>query len=56
MRWNLSVAAAADTIYDNPFQGAPASIIANAFPLQREGGVRRSLELLGRGWTMASTS
>ncbi|TME13461.1 MAG: hypothetical protein E6I65_00890 [Chloroflexi bacterium] len=46
-RWKLSVAAAADTIYDNPIQGALASIIANAFPLQREGGVRKSLELLG---------
>jgi long-chain acyl-CoA synthetase len=47
MRWKLSVAAAADTIYGNPIQGALASIIANAFPLQREGGVRKSLELLG---------
>ena len=48
VRWHLSMAAAADTIYDNPIQGAAASIIANAFPLQREGGVRRSLELLGQ--------
>ena len=48
VRWHLSMAAAADTIYDNPFQGAAASILANAFPLQREGGVRRSLELLGQ--------
>jgi long-chain acyl-CoA synthetase len=47
VRWKLSVAAAADTIYDNPIQGVMASVIANAFPLQREGGVRRSLELLG---------
>ena len=47
LRWKLSVAAAADTIYDNPIRGALASIIANAFPLQREGGVRKSLELLG---------
>ena len=47
VRWKLSVAAAADTIYDNPIQGALASLIANAFPLQREGGVRRSLEMLG---------
>ena len=47
VRWRLSIAAAADTIYDNPVQGAVASILANAFPLQREGGVRRSLELLG---------
>jgi long-chain acyl-CoA synthetase len=47
IRWKLSVAAAADTIYENPLKGALASIIANAFPLQREGGVRKSLELLG---------
>jgi long-chain acyl-CoA synthetase len=47
LRWKLSVAAAADTIYDNPIQGILASVLANAFPLQREGGVRKSLELLG---------
>jgi long-chain acyl-CoA synthetase len=47
VRWKLSVAAAADTIYGNPIQGVLASVIANAFPLQREGGVRRSLEMLG---------
>lgn len=47
LRWKLSVAAAADTIYDNPLKGVLASILANAFPLQREGGVRKSLELLG---------
>ena len=47
IRWKLSVAAAADTIYDHPLQGVLASVIANAFPLQREGGVRKSLELLG---------
>ena len=47
-RWKLSVAAAADTIYGNPVQGVMASVIANAFPLQREGGVRKSLELLGQ--------
>jgi long-chain acyl-CoA synthetase len=47
LRWKLSVAAAADTIYDNPIRGILASVLANAFPLQREGGVRKSLELLG---------
>jgi long-chain acyl-CoA synthetase len=47
VRWKLSVAAGAETIYDNPLQGVLASIIANAFPLNREGGVRKSLELLG---------
>jgi long-chain acyl-CoA synthetase len=48
IRWKLSVAAAADTIYANPVQGVLASVLANAFPLQREGGVRKSLELLGQ--------
>lgn len=47
IRWKLSVAAAAETIYENPLRGFLASVLANAFPLQREGGVRRSLELLG---------
>jgi 1-acyl-sn-glycerol-3-phosphate acyltransferase len=47
IRWRLSVAAAAETIYENPLKGFLASVLANAFPLQREGGVRRSLELLG---------
>ena len=47
VRWKLSVAAAADTIYDNPVKGVLASLVANAFPLAREGGVRKSLELLG---------
>jgi long-chain acyl-CoA synthetase len=46
-RWKLSAAAAADTIYANPVRGALASVLANAFPLRREGGVRHSLELLG---------
>ncbi len=47
VRWRLSFAAAADTIYDNPLQGLLATVLANAFPLQREGGVRHSLEMLG---------
>jgi long-chain acyl-CoA synthetase len=46
-RWHLSVAAGAETIYGTPVQGFLASVIANAFPLSREGAVRRSLELLG---------
>jgi long-chain acyl-CoA synthetase len=46
-RWKLSAAAAADTIYANPVRGTLASVLANAFPLRREGGVRHSLELLG---------
>ena len=47
VRWKLSVAAGAETIYGNPFKGILASVLANAFPLSREGSVRRSLELLG---------
>jgi long-chain acyl-CoA synthetase len=46
-RWRLSVAAAADDIFGNPIRGLGASVLANAFPLAREGAVRRSLELLG---------
>jgi len=46
-RWRLSTAAAADDIYGNPIRGFGASLIGNAFPLAREGAVRRSLELLG---------
>ena len=56
IRWKLAVAAAADTIYDNRLQGALASIIANAFPLQREGGSARASSCSGPGWTRASTS
>ena len=47
VRWKLAVAAGAETIYGNPLQGILASVLANAFPLQREGGIRKSLELLG---------
>lgn len=46
-RWRLSVAAAADDIFGNPIRGLGAAVIGNAFPLAREGAVRRSFELLG---------
>ncbi len=46
-RWRLSIAAAADDIFGNPLKGLGAAVIGNAFPLAREGAVRRSLELLG---------
>ncbi|HEV8252674.1 MAG TPA: AMP-binding protein [Candidatus Limnocylindria bacterium] len=46
-RWHLSVAAAADDIFGNPIRGIGSALIGNAFPLAREGAVRRSLELLG---------
>ena len=46
-RWHLSAAAAADDIFGNPIRGIGAGLIGNAFPLAREGAIRRSLELLG---------
>ena len=46
-RWRLSVAAAADDIFGNPIRGLGAAVVGNAFPLAREGAVRRSLELRG---------
>jgi 1-acyl-sn-glycerol-3-phosphate acyltransferase len=47
VRWHLSAAAAADDIFGNPVRGFFAAFIGNAFPLAREGAIRRSLELLG---------
>ena len=49
VRWRrkLSVAAAADDVFGNRWQGFLAAFLGNAFPLAREGAVRRSLELLG---------
>ena len=47
LRWRLSVAAAADDIFGNPIRGFGSALIGNAFPLAREGAIRRSLELLG---------
>jgi long-chain acyl-CoA synthetase len=46
-RWKLSVAAAADDIFGKPLRGFLAALLGNAFPLAREGAVRRSLDLLG---------
>ncbi|MDP9468323.1 MAG: AMP-binding protein, partial [Chloroflexota bacterium] len=47
VRWHLSAAAAADDIFGNPVRGFLSAFIGNAFPLAREGAIRRSLELLG---------
>ena len=47
VRWHLSAAAAADDIFGNPLRGFLSAFIGNAFPLAREGAIRRSLELLG---------
>jgi long-chain acyl-CoA synthetase len=46
-RWKLAVAAAADDVFGNRLNGFASSVLANAFPLAREGAIRRSLELLG---------
>ncbi len=46
-RWKLAVAAAADDIFGNRLRGWISAILADAFPLAREGAIRRSLELLG---------
>jgi long-chain acyl-CoA synthetase len=46
-RWRLSVAAAADDIFGHPWRALGAAVLGNAFPLAREGAIRRSLELLG---------
>ena len=47
LRWRLSAAAAADDIFGNRLRGFAAALIGNAFPLAREGAIRRSFELLG---------
>jgi len=46
-RWKLAVAAAADDVFGNRLNGLISAVLANAFPLAREGAIRRSLELLG---------
>ncbi len=46
-RWRLAVAAAADDVFGNRLNGIFSAVLANAFPLAREGAIRRSLELLG---------
>ena len=46
-RWRLAVAAAADDIFGNRLRGFGSALVGNAFPLAREGAIRRSLELLG---------
>ena len=46
-RWKLSVAAAQDSIFASRWRGFLAAALANAFPMNREGAARRSLDLLG---------
>ena len=45
-RWRLSVAASAG-VWSNPVMAVAGGLLANAFPIAREGGARRSFELLG---------
>ena len=46
-RWKLAIAAAADDVFGNKLNGFFSAVLADAFPLAREGAIRRSLELLG---------
>jgi long-chain acyl-CoA synthetase len=46
-RWRLSVAASAERVWSKPHMAVAGGLLANAFPIAREGGVRRSFELLG---------
>ena len=46
-RWRLSVAASAERVWSNPAMALAGGLLANAFPIAREGGARRSFELLG---------
>jgi long-chain acyl-CoA synthetase len=46
-RWKLAIAAAADDVFGNKLNGFFSAVLADAFPIAREGAIRRSLELLG---------
>jgi long-chain acyl-CoA synthetase len=46
-RWRLSVAASAERVWSKPYMAVAGGLLANAFPIAREGGARRSFELLG---------
>lgn len=46
-RWKLATAAAQDSIFATRWRGFVAGLLANAFPINREGAARRSLDLLG---------
>ncbi|HEX6127789.1 MAG TPA: AMP-binding protein [Candidatus Limnocylindria bacterium] len=46
-RWKLATAAAQDSIFATRWRGFLAGVLANAFPINREGAARRSLDLLG---------
>ena len=46
-RWKLSVAAAADSVMSTRWHRFLTGLLANAFPINREGAARHSLDLLG---------
>lgn len=46
-RWRLSVAASAERVWSKPAMAVAGGLLANAFPIAREGGARRSFELVG---------
>jgi len=47
-RWKVSAAAAQDDIFEKqPWRGVIAALLGNAFPMAREGSIRRSLDYLG---------
>ena len=46
-RWKLAIAAAKDDVFGNKLNGFFSAVLADAFPIAREGAIRRSLELLG---------
>ncbi len=56
LRRRMTYAAAAEFSFRNRWIGVVVSLVANAFPIYREGGIRPSLEHLGsvldRGWNV----
>ena len=56
LRRRMTYAAAAEFSFRNRWIGVAVSLVANAFPIYREGGIRPSLEHLGsvldRGWNV----
>ncbi len=45
-RWRLAIAAGRETIFANRLQGILAATVGGAFPVGKEGGLRRAIETL----------
>ena len=45
-RWRLAIAAGGETIFGNRFRGVLAASLGGAFPIARDGGVRRAIRAL----------